>query len=125
MVAIVSVGEKLRWQLPKGLVENGETPESAAVRETLEEAGIEGEVEAPLDKIEYWYAGPHEGQRVRFHKIVHFFLLRYKSGDVEQHDFEVNEARWVTLRDAASMLSFSSEKKILEIAARILVSSAR
>lgn len=115
-VAIVSVGDTARWQLPKGLVEENETPESAAVRETREEAGLDGEVESPLDTIEYWFVGNHQGQRVRFHKLVHFFLLRYTGGEVDRHDREVNEARWVPLEEAKGMLAFSSEKKVLEMA---------
>lgn len=119
-VAIVSVGENNRWQLPKGLVEKGESAETAAIRETREEAGIEGDLVAPLERIEYWYVGDHEGKRVRFHKIVHFFLLSYKSGDVADHDSEVNESRWVSLEEAASMLAFSSERKVLAKAASLL-----
>jgi 8-oxo-dGTP pyrophosphatase MutT (NUDIX family) len=120
LVAIVSVGDANRWQLPKGLVEKGETPENAALRETREEAGIEGEIEAPLETIEYWYAGMHEGRKVRFHKFVHFFLLRYKSGEVAGHDWEVNESRWVPLDEAISMVAFKSEKSILERGAKLL-----
>lgn len=114
LVAIVSVGDANRWQLPKGLVEKGETPESAAIRETREEAGIDGDSESRIETIEYWYAGMHEGRRVRFHKFVHFFLLTYKSGDVTDHDWEVNESRWVPIEEAIGMLAFKSEREILE-----------
>ena len=119
VVAIVAVGESNRWQLPKGLVEKGEDPSETAVRETREEAGVHGKVEAPLDKIEYWYVGPHEGKQVRFHKIVHFFLLKYESGDVSKHDYEVNEARWVPIGEAIRMLAFKSERGVMEKAAKL------
>ena len=120
MIAIVSVGENNRWQLPKGLVDKGESPEATAVRETREEAGVEGRVEAPLDKIEYWYVGMHEGKQVRFHKIVHFFLLKYVLGDVSGHDYEVNEAQWVPVDEALRMLAFKSERNVVEKAAALL-----
>src|SRR3954471_13097269 len=74
-VVIVSVGGQNRWQLPKGLVEGGEKPEITAVREAREEAGVDSEVVQHLETIEYWYAGLDGGQRVRFHKHVHFYLL--------------------------------------------------
>jgi len=119
-VAIVSVGDANRWQLPKGLVEKGEAPGTAAVRETREEAGVEGQIEAAIETIEYCYAGMHEGRQVRFQKFVHFFLLKYKSGDVANHDREVNEARWVPLDEAIAMLAFKSEKNIVERAAELL-----
>lgn len=120
VVAIVSVGDSGRWQLPKGLVEKGESPESAAVRETREEAGIHGEVESLLDTIEYWYVGMHEGRKVRFHKLVHFFLLKYRAGEVSEHDHEVNESRWVPIDEAIGMLAFKSEKNVLTLASKIL-----
>jgi ADP-ribose pyrophosphatase len=120
LVAIVSVGDTERWQLPKGLVEDGEAPETAALRETREEAGVDGSIESELDTIEYWYVGTHLGQRVRFHKLVHFFLMKYEGGDVARHDHEVNEARWVPISEAQTMLAFRSEKKVLDAAQSLL-----
>src|SRR5690349_14650938 len=75
-IAIVSVGEQNRWQLPKGIVEEGEAPEITAIREVREEAGIDATLIAPLESIEYWYVASAEG--VRYHKRVHFFLLEYE-----------------------------------------------
>jgi 8-oxo-dGTP pyrophosphatase MutT (NUDIX family) len=112
-VALVLVGPaaKPRWQLPKGLVEPGETPEAAAIREVREEAGVETD----------WYAGTEpDGQRVRYHKFVHFFLLRYVTGNVEEHDREVREARWVPLGEATGKLAFASERRVVERAAERL-----
>jgi 8-oxo-dGTP pyrophosphatase MutT (NUDIX family) len=113
-VALISVGPEARWQLPKGLVDPGETPEVTARREVREEAGIETEVVTKIDTIEYWYVGDRRGQRVRFHKFVHFFLLAYKSGQVSDHDHEVNEARWVEIKQAREMLAFKSERLAVE-----------
>jgi 8-oxo-dGTP diphosphatase len=113
-VVLVSVGPQRRWQLPKGLVEPGETPEAAATREVREEAGVEADVVAPLDVIEYWYVAPKQGERVRYHKRVHFFLFRYRSGDVADHDHEVHEARWAPAADATGMLAFANERRVVE-----------
>lgn len=111
-IALISVGDDNRWQLPKGLVDKGEATEAAAVREVREEAGIDTEVVERLDKVEYWYFWKEDGQRVRYHKYVYFYLLRYKSGDVSDHDHEVNEARWFSIDEAVNVLAFDSEKKI-------------
>ena len=119
-VVIVSVGGLNRWQLPKGLVDKGENPEVTAVREAREEAGVSSEVVQPIETIEYWYAGLENGIRVRFHKRVHFFLLRYLSGDTKDHDWEVNEARWVPIEDAASQLAFDNERRVMERARELL-----
>jgi 8-oxo-dGTP pyrophosphatase MutT (NUDIX family) len=116
-VVIVAVGGDNRWQLPKGLVEKGENPEVTAVREAREEGGVTSEVVQHLETIEYWYVGLDGGLRVRFHKRVHFYLLRYVSGDTKDHDWEVNEARWVPIEDAASQLTFDNERLVMKRAA--------
>ena len=119
-VALISVGGENRWQLPKGLVDAGEATEAAAVREAREETGIETELVAPIDKIEYWYYATNRGGRVRFHKFVHFYLLRYLSGDVRDHDAEVNEARWVEIDEAHALLAFAGERKVVARAREML-----
>ena len=120
-VALICVGPKNRWQLPKGLVDEGESPELTAVREVGEEAGVDAELVAPIEVVEYWYVGADgKGDRVRFHKYVHFFLLEYQGGDVRNHDREVNEARWVPLAEAEQMLAFASERKIMSRAREML-----
>lgn len=113
-VVIVAVGGQNRWQLPKGLVDPGENPEIAAVREAREEGGVSSEVVQLIETIEYWYAGLDNGIRVRFHKRVHFYLLRYISGDTKEHDWEVNEARWVPIDDATSQLAFDNERRVMQ-----------
>jgi 8-oxo-dGTP pyrophosphatase MutT (NUDIX family) len=113
-IVIISVGPQERWQLPKGLVDPGESPEITAIREVREETGIETELISPIDTIEYWYMGSQDNRPVRFHKFVHFFLLRYKAGNVNEHDREVNEAQWVSLEEAKTLLTFKSEREIVE-----------
>jgi 8-oxo-dGTP pyrophosphatase MutT (NUDIX family) len=112
-VALISVGKKGRWQLPKGQVDSGETPEETALREVREETGLTSELLQPLDTVEYWYISTYTEDRARIHKYVHFYLMRYQSGDVEQHDNEVNEARWVEIQKALELLAFDNEKNIL------------
>lgn len=119
-VVIVSVGGQNRWQLPKGLVDDGENPEITAVREARDEGGVSSEVVQPIETIEYWYAGLENGIRVRFHKRVHFYLLRYLSGDTRDHDWEVNEARWVPIEEATSQLAFDNERRVMERARELL-----
>jgi 8-oxo-dGTP pyrophosphatase MutT (NUDIX family) len=119
-VALISVGAGGRWQLPKGLVDEGESPDEASVREAREETGLDAELVAPIEKIEYWYFSTERGARVRFHKFVHFFLLRFLSGDTSDHDHEVNEARWVEIGEAIEMLAFKGERAVVERAREMI-----
>ena len=113
-IAIVSVKPSLRWQLPKGIVDPGESPEITAVREVREEAGIETDLLSLIETIEYWYRSTKYGKPIRFHKFVHFYLLHYRSGKVTDHDHEVAEARWVRIEEAIEMLAFKSERQVVE-----------
>lgn len=112
-VALIAVGEGRRWQLPKGIVSHDETTEAAALREVREEAGIDTVLIELIDKIEYWYVSRERGQMVRFHKFVYFYLLRYATGDVRDHDDEVHEARWFEIDAAIEVLAFANEKQIV------------
>ena len=75
--------------LPKGHPDGDETIEQAATREVREETGLEAEPVEKLDDVRYWYSCG--GERVL--KIVTFFLFRYRSGSVEDHDHEVESAQ--------------------------------
>lgn len=112
-----------RWQLPKGHIEQGETPEQAAVREVREETGVRGRVVAPLPGVEYWFV---ERGRRRIHKRVDYFLLTYLSGDAA--DFAADEvagASWFSWDEGIAKLSFDNEREVAETARRIASSEAR
>jgi 8-oxo-dGTP pyrophosphatase MutT (NUDIX family) len=124
-MAIISVKPSLRWQLPKGIVDPGESPETTAVREVREEAGVETELISLIETIEYWYRAVRYGKPVRYHKFVHFYLLRYRSGNVSDHDDEVAEARWVSFDEAMEMLAFESERGVVKKALEMILAMTR
>jgi ADP-ribose pyrophosphatase YjhB (NUDIX family) len=119
-IILISVGEARRWQLPKGLINPGEVAEQAALREVREEGGVDAEIISPLEVIEYWYYGGQGVRRRRYHKYVHFYLMRYCSGDPLDHDHEVNEARWWEIENAYRALTFPSEKRVVQKALELL-----
>jgi 8-oxo-dGTP pyrophosphatase MutT (NUDIX family) len=106
----------LAWGLPKGLIEEGEPKEATAVREAREETGLETELEEPLGETSYYYVW--EGVRVS--KVVHFFLLRQTGGDVNDHDFEMEEVRWFPLAGALRAASYKGEREVIQRAAKLL-----
>lgn len=119
-IAVILTAGKKRWQLPKGIIDPGETPEQAALREVREEAGIDCDLVAPIDKIEYWFVDRYGDEPVRIHKSVHFFLMKYRSGDVADHDDEVAEARWTAIGDAEKDLVFETERACVRKAEKMI-----
>jgi mutator protein MutT len=96
--------------LPKGGMEAGETPEQAAAREVREETGVVAAVREPLGDVRYTYR--RGGRRVR--KTVHFFLCEYLEGSTEDHDHEVDEARWIAISGARDVLTYPGERALID-----------
>jgi 8-oxo-dGTP pyrophosphatase MutT (NUDIX family) len=93
--------------LPKGHPDGDETAEQAALREIREEAGVHVEVRAELGEVKYWYQ--RGGRRIA--KGVMFFLCDYRSGDLADHDHEVERVWWASLPEAVTALSYPGERE--------------
>lgn len=123
-VALIRV--RHRWGLPKGHVEEGEGVQEAALREVLEETGIEGKVIGKLGDITYWYTNKtRENEPIRIFKRVYFYLVRSVRGDVKNHDHEVEEVRWFPIQEAFRKVAFPTERKMLQKALIVLTNRAR
>ena len=111
-VAAVRVKGGTVLVLPKGQIDAGERAAEAAAREVREEAGVTAELVEKLGDVRYWYQ--RDGERVL--KLVSFFLFRYRSGSVRDHDHEVDSAEWVPLEDAPRLLAYKGEREMAEAA---------
>jgi 8-oxo-dGTP pyrophosphatase MutT (NUDIX family) len=113
-------GDHYTWTLPKGTPNPGETTEQTATREVTEETGLQVRLVAPLDAIEYWFV--QGGARI--HKTVHYWLMEPVGGDLERHDREFDEVRWVPIGEAPALLTFDTERALVERAALAVAARA-
>jgi len=118
-IALVHRLKPALWALPKGTPQAGETLEETALRETREETGLEVEIEQPITSIRYFFVRG----RTRFAKTVHFFLMRPVGGDLSLHDHEFDEVRWWPLEEAIELVTYPTERSVLERAAALLAVS--
>jgi 8-oxo-dGTP pyrophosphatase MutT (NUDIX family) len=118
VLVITPAGRSRITALPKGGPHEGETAEQTAGREVREETGINVQVREPIGDVTYWYR--RDGRKI--HKTVHFYLCDFVSGSTSDHDHEVDDARWIPLREAVTALTYPGERRLIEQALSKLAS---
>jgi 8-oxo-dGTP diphosphatase len=106
------------WAIPGGSLELGETLQSGAEREILEETGIRIRAGAPIyafDFLEY-----DASDRLQYHFVVVDMEAEYVAGEVQAAD-DALDARWVSPEDLEGMPVSINTLKILR--ARGFISS--
>ena len=103
------------WVFPKGHIEPGETAEATALRETHEEAGVEGDLIATIGE-------PLEFQSGTEMVSVQYFLLRPRT---ESASPEGRDKQWLGVDEALAALSFESARTLLRMATAPLYNRRR
>ncbi len=98
------------WSFPKGGVNDGESIEDAALREVIEETGIECRIQRKLVVAHYHYRTKRGAVRP---KAVHYFLMEAVGGQITTDGDEVDRAEWFAAADADRRLSYDFDKEML------------
>ncbi|MDP2926773.1 MAG: NUDIX domain-containing protein [bacterium] len=104
----------LGWTLPKGWIDEGETIEQAALRETAEEAGVRAKIIEKLPSFKVFYTNK-EGEKVL--KFITYFVMEWREDIEEGFGSETEETRWLGQKEAAELLVHKNERDLLEKAA--------
>ena len=97
------------WGFPKGTQEPGETLVQTALREVVEETGLEVQIKDRLGFIRYWFLG----DGIRYHKTVHFYLMVAREGSFDRHGPEFDTVQWVPATRAETVLSHLNAVRLL------------
>jgi 8-oxo-dGTP diphosphatase len=95
------------WSFPKGKLTDAESEEAAALREVAEETGLRCRLGQDLGTIAY-------RDRKGRPKIVRYWEMEPDGNTLIVPDSEVDEARWVPVRSAGSLLTYAHDRELLE-----------
>lgn len=116
LVAVVRLRKRNEWVLPKGKLDDGETPRAAAEREVMEETGHDVSVHEFLGTLVYESRGGS--------KVVHYWRMEARGGAVHELMRDVKAVDWLPLPDAVDRLSRDYERAFLENVGPIALSAA-
>jgi len=116
LFAIVRQRKRNEWVLPKGKLDDGETPREAAHREVLEETGHEVAIQEFLGTLVYQSGGRS--------KVVHFWRMEAEGGPVRKLMNDIKAVDWLTLDEALARLSREYERAFLTQVGPIAIAAA-
>lgn len=111
LIALRNAAGKPQWTLPKGGIEEGESPEAAALREVREETGYGASIVHRLGTIDYWFVWRPD--KVRYHKYVHYYFMRYDGEPPGERDDEAEHVEWVPIDAALVRLAHRNERNLV------------
>ncbi|MGY4512719.1 NUDIX hydrolase [Bradyrhizobium sp. USDA 3650] len=116
LIAVVRQRKRNEWVLPKGKLDDGETPKQAAHREVLEETGHDVAIHEFLGTLVYQSGGRS--------KVVHFWRMEAGDGPVRKLMNDIKAVDWLTLEKALARLSREDERAFLTQVGPIALAAA-
>jgi len=116
LIAVVRLRKRNEWVLPKGKLDDGETPRAAAEREVMEETGHDVSVHEFLGTLVYESRGGS--------KVVHYWRMDAGRDPVRELMRDVKAVEWLPLADAVERLSRGYERAFLENVGPIALQAA-
>lgn len=109
-----------KWTFPKGRIEQGESPEAAALAEVEEETGVRDP--HIIGKLGEVILTLHPKGAPSHRKKVFFFLIktRYATVEKEYQKPSVQDARWFSSEEALRILGYANMKTLFTKALRML-----
>jgi 8-oxo-dGTP pyrophosphatase MutT (NUDIX family) len=106
------------WGFPKGHVEAGELPETAALREVTEETGLRAvALRGPVETIDWYFR--FRGRLI--HKVCHFFLMETDQAETSPQRAEgITACRWAPYAEARDVISYANARDVLRRANEII-----
>ena len=116
LIAVVRLRKRNEWVLPKGKLDDGETPRDAAEREVLEETGHDVSVHEFLGTLVYESGG-------RF-KVVHYWRMETSGEPTHELMDDIRAVDWLPLDAAVERLSRAYERAFLANVGPLALESA-
>jgi 8-oxo-dGTP pyrophosphatase MutT (NUDIX family) len=110
------------WGFPKGHLEEGEAPETAAAREVSEETGLANvSIRGSIDTIDWFFR--FRGQVI--HKVCHFYLMETSATSTSPQRAEgITACRWLNFDEAEALISYANAREILRRAREMVALSS-
>jgi mutator protein MutT len=103
------------WSIPGGMLEAGETLESAVCRELKEETGLDAVAEERIDIIERILRD--DQGRVEYHYVLHDYTCRVVSGELRASS-DASEARWFSQDELDALKLAPATRAVIDKAFR-------